>query len=279
MSNKPLVTTSLTALLLAGLVAPVFAQAPQPQPYPQQPYPQQPYPQQPQQPYPPQPYPQQPYPQQPQQPYPQQPAYPPTYQQPYAPPPPPPPPLYSGRLRQGLMVMPFLGLHTVSGQEATATQDAAPPRDPGFRLGAAIGGYFSRSFSLGGELAINFINLGKEFEDQYNAAGLSISIVPTFHFDAGQVEFLLGPKLGYHAQSYTLSDDNDTGLTVSGGVLGANFGVFWPTGGSAFGILGSYEGHFISETCLRSPGLSDDCQDEDNVDADKFFTLNLAFLH
>jgi hypothetical protein len=70
----------------------------------------------------------------------------------YAPPPPPPPPFSaSDRRHSGFLAMPYLGVNSFQGTNAVNL-------GPGFRIGTLLGGRIGRSFSINGELTIDFMN-------------------------------------------------------------------------------------------------------------------------
>jgi len=173
------VRVGLSVLALAGVVLTgpsAYAQTPQAAP-PQQP--QQPQQQQPQQ------------QQYPQQQYPQQPAY-----APAAPD------------RRGFAAALYMGFHNYTG-------DYGNGLDAGLRLGTVLSARISDTFSIGGGLDIDVLNVeGVPAGADATGALVIISVVPTFHFPMGNKgEFVLSPKLGVMGSSITVSSGIDD-LTV-----------------------------------------------------------------
>ena len=262
-----------------GTAPAAFAQDPNAYPqqqYPQQQYPQQQYPQQdPQQQYPQQQqqYPQQPYPQQqyPQQQYPQQqtyppagyaapaPAAPPSYQPAYA----PPAPAYSD-LRHGGVAIVTLGLNAPVGS-------AGDGYSAGLSIGTILGLHLSREISLNGELTFHVLN-GDNTPSDTTEGLADILFAPLYHFGFGNLEYVLGPKLGgfVYTQSTNVGDYEST---ASGLAYGFNGGVFFQlTQAMSVGGLLSYSGHHTTKVCDSVFGV-EDCN---SVKTDKDFHI-LAF--
>jgi hypothetical protein len=258
---------------------------PQQQPYPQQgypqqqPYPQQGYPQQypPGQPYPPQGYPQQ-YPQQPPpgQPYPQQPYPQQGYPQSYPPPggyPPPPPPGHRGASLLLYLGPTFPGdMHAFPGAGLS----------PGFRLGGMLGFYLTPFLSLNGELGFDVLNFSDSSIDN-NVTGIRLvaAFSPLFHAPSGNIEFVVGPKLGGWFTAISDNSGTSDGVTASGGLLGINAGLFVHLGGGrmSLGGLATFETAWTSQICSTFAGAQS-CGDAVGTerDADKVFSVTGALL-
>ena len=252
--------------LFLGAAPAAFAQ--DPNAYPQQQYPQQQYPQQQQQ-YPQQQYPQQQYPQQQ---YPQQqtyppsgyaapaPAAPPSYQPAYTP---APAPAYSD-LRHGGVGILTLGLNAPVGS-------AGDGYSAGLSIGAILGLHLSRELSLNGELTFHVLNADNAPSDIKEGIA-DIAFAPLYHFGFGNLEYVLGPKLGGFV--YTLSTNGgDYETTASGLEYGLNGGVFFQLAQSmSIGGLLSYSGHHTTKVCNSAFGV-EDCN---SVKTDKDFHI-LAF--
>jgi hypothetical protein len=272
---------------------------PPPQQYPQQ---QPGYPQQQQPGYAPQDYQQQQpgYPQQQQPGYPQQqPGYPPQQQpgypqqQPgypppggYAPPPgygpppgyaPAPPPAYApAPNHHGLLAIAYIGINGFAGETGQGI-------DPGVRLGGLLGFYASPMFSLNGELSIDFLNLDSNSPIYAGLTGVraSLSIAPLFHFPTGtgNMELVVGPKLGVWDEEFT--DDNNSGVTssFSGYLLGLNAGAFAHVGRTSLGGLFSFESATPTKACSNDGFSGDICSSiTGNPTSEKVFAFNLAAL-
>ena len=289
------VASFASLLLVSSLSLPASAQAgpppdpnaqtypPQGQPYPQQGYPQQQQQQYPQQGYPPQ-YPPQPPPGQQQ--YPQQ-GYPPQYPpqgQPYPPPsyppsygyPAPPPPPQGHR---GLLLSGYLGLHGFVG-------DSGRGLSPGLRLGGMLGFYASPIVSLNAELSIDVLNPNSDsFDPDSTGARVVFSFSPLIHVPAGNIELVIGPKLGFWASAITLSDAGSafTGLdsiSASGYLVGLNAGLFARVGRIGVGGLLSIEGGYPTNICETDNFGNQICGDPagNQKDADKVISVTGAVL-
>jgi hypothetical protein len=275
----------LSSLSLSGVA---FAQA-TPQPDPQQPPPgyppapagnpaeQQPgYPQQqpgyPQQGYPQQQpgYPQQGYPQQ-QPGYPQQ-GYP--QQQPGA----YPPPAYGAQPQQAPGRRGFLALLYIGAQNYLG--DSGNGLDTGFRLGALLGGRMSPQFSLNGELTIDVLNPSNSSTNT-TFVDLDLALSPLLHVPAGNLELVVGPKLGfrsYAAQTTAVGGTSET--TVTGFTAGINAGAFvsLSPGGTQIGGLINLEARTASELCVKQTGFSDVCTSMNMPSASKVLGITGAVL-
>jgi len=256
-------------------------------------YPQQPYaaPGYPQQPYPAQGYPQQPYagpPGYPQQPYPPPSAYPqqpygqPDYAPPGYPPPgyfppgyaPPPPPPTRPHGHGALLLLPYAGLHA---HEGTTGQD----RDAGFRIGSLLGYRMNGQFSLNAELTIDFLNIvNQPAGTSAEGAEIDLALSPLFHFDAGALEVVIGPKLGIWGGAVDTKDDFGTVQdSASGLVVGGNLGAFLPLGnGASLGGLVSFVVRTVSNTCTKPDGGGQKCMDTPHADSEKVLGITAAAL-
>jgi hypothetical protein len=169
----------------------------------------------------------------------------------YAPPPPP-----ADRRHRGFLAMPFLGINSYQG-------DKGANLGPGFRLGTLLGGRINEMFSINGELTFDFAN------PENVPAGVDVTMLdlvltvsPLYHFIAGNIEVVVGPKFGGH--SFT-QQQNDTGLgdskrTWNGYVIGLNGGVFAAVSrGMSLGGLLSLESRTAHEYCFTDPGFAEQC--------------------
>jgi hypothetical protein len=256
-------------LLLSSVLSPPTANA-QTTPEPQAPA-QPGYQEPPQQGYPAQNYPQQGSPQ------PQ--AYPPAQGYPPAAPPPgyyapapgyaqqpgyaQPAPIYAPRapavpaFRRGFLAIPFIGFHSVQG-------DYGKGYDAGLSLGALLGGHINEQISLNGELAFHFMSL-KNAPSGYSEAMFDIAFSPLFHIPSGNLEIVMGPKLGGFGYSTSTYYDSyyggDVAYGAKGVAYGINFGIFGAIGNTALGGMFSYTGRSISSVCATPAGGSENCVD------------------
>jgi hypothetical protein len=174
---------------------------------------------------------------------PQQQGYPPAYQPPpgYAPPPgygPPPPPQ-----RSGFLALPYIGVHTHTGNTGEGL-------DPGLTIGALLGGRLNQSFSLNGELRIDFLNVDNS---DANIVQADVAFSPLFHAPVSPTaEFVVGPKIG----GYGLAGDAaGVDYSESGLSAGFNAGMFFavsPT--TSLGGMLSFTIRDPSEVCQSAAG-------------------------
>jgi hypothetical protein len=196
----------------------------------------------------------------------------------YPPPPPaayaPPPP--TGR--HGFLAMPYLGIHSFVGDNATADNTG-----PGMRLGVLLGGSVSPMFSINGELTIDFINSKNVQEGvDHNAFDFVLALSPLVHIPAGNLEAVFGPILGLRGAS---TEDQAGGLTAksraSGLTVGARAGAFVAvTPGASLGGFVTAEIRTVSKYCSTDPGFAEVCSTDSAVTgpSDKVLGLNVAAL-
>jgi hypothetical protein len=206
--------------------------------------------------------------------YGQQPSYgpPPAYSPPpaYAPPPTEPP------YRRGFLMMPYLGLNVPVG----STSDVI---STGLRLGGIFGGHVGRFLSLNGEMTIDILNYDTGSGVSATAASVDLAFSPFFHFGTPQLEFVVGPKLGFFATTVTFSESGYQDSTYSGSGLayGFNAGVFIPLGRIAIGGLFNFTGRGYSRWCINdsSTNYSQVCTDNPGGPDDKFIGFSGALLY
>ena len=233
----------------------------QPQQYPQQGY-QQPQAYPPPQGYPPQGNPPPPGYYAPQPAYAQQPTYAP--QPAYAPPPTEPP------YRRGFLWMPYLGLNVPVG-------DTSNGLSTGLRLGGIFGFNVGQFLSLNGELTIDILNIDTPSGVSASAAEVDFTFSPFFHFGIPQLEFVVGPKIGFFGMSMSMSQSGYSDSTASGSGLayGFNAGVFIPLGRIAIGGLLNFTGRSYSSYCAN-----DICGDvPSGFPSDNFIGFSGALLY
>ena len=241
------------------------------------------YPQQPGSPppgYPPPGYPPQAYPQQPGSPppgYPQQPgspppgyAYPPSYYydrgtQPVTPPP-------AGK--HGFLAMVFVGVNSLAGS-------TGKNEDVGFRLGTIMGGRVNDKFSINGEFTIDILNPNNVPSGlDVSELELDIAISPLFHVQTGNVELVVGPKIGIMAYSQqTDVGSTSSKITGNGYVYGLNAGAFASISRSvSLGGLISFAGRKFSQVCGPDDTGAQTCSADNLPAADKVLGVTGAVL-
>lgn len=155
--------------------------------------------------------------------------------------------------RTGLLALPFAGIHTVQGI-------AADDYDVGGRFGFLLGAHVSSKVSLNVETAFNILSVNTMNDgSDVSAHDLTIAFSPLFHAGGKTVEFVVGPKLGYWSDNFTIRFDRQVArASQSGWTFGANAGVFIPASEDvALGVLLSYQ--FISpvSTCTYGPSSTE----------------------
>lgn len=169
---------------------------------------------------------------------------------PYAYPPPPPPLPARERRHPSFVALPYVGINSYRG-------DGGKALDPGFRLGSLLGGHIGDLFSLNGEITFDFINPSNVNPgDSYSSLDLDIAFSPLVHFDAGNLEIVVGPKLGleWNFWSYDGSGTSTSGHS-SGIVAGVNTGMFVHVSrGVALGGLLSFVIRDDQQNCQTTDG-------------------------
>ncbi|MDB4983311.1 MAG: hypothetical protein JWM82_4063, partial [Myxococcales bacterium] len=123
--------------------------------------------------------------------------------------------------RRGLLFMPFLGVHIIQGI-------AADDFGAGGRLGFLIGTRLDHRVSLNVETAIDILSPNPS-QPMASASGhdLTIAFSPLFHAGGRTAELVVGPKLGFWSDNFTVTSENvNTRLSQSGWAYGANLGLF-----------------------------------------------------
>jgi hypothetical protein len=182
-----------------------------------------------------------------------------------APPPPPvptPPPPSS---RHGLLVLPYLGIHSYQNVDMAAYS-------PGARFGALFGGRVSHWFSLNGELTVDVSDIPhaggssnfKEGSEYY----LDLAFSPLVHLVRGPVEVVVGPKVGFFRAETSLSGSTSgvsgESTSLTGITAGFNAGAFVPVSGLVeIGGLLSIEARDAREYCVTPSGGAQTCTSND----------------
>jgi hypothetical protein len=157
------------------------------------------------------------------------------------------------RQRDGLLVLPFVGLHSFQDSNDQGL-------DAGLRVGSFLGGYVNNNWSLNAlaELDVfnpnhNATNSGIDLSGQM----LGVTFNPLLHVGNVKAEFVVGPKLGGWIRWDHASGTNSiTGVsgsadgTAEGWTIGANMGVFIAASRSVLaGALMSLEVRDILHDC------------------------------
>jgi len=171
-------------------------------------------------------------------------------------------------------LLPYAGLHAHEG--ATGRD-----QDAGFRLGSLLGYRVNGQFSLNAELTIDFLNIVNQPAGvRATGAEVDLALSPLFHFDAGALELVLGPKLGIWGGVVDTKDDYGTVQTSAAGlVVGGSAGAFLPLGnGASLGGLFSFVVRTVSNMCLKPDGGAQTCMDTPSADSEKVLGFTAAAL-
>lgn len=173
----------------------------------------------------------------------------------------------------------FLGMFYVGGHHYFG--NAGKNLGTGLRLGTILGGRLNPQISLNGEITLDILNPKNE-PSGVDASGLDADITfsPLFHVPSGNVELVVGPKLGAraYAQSVSRGGFTTTG-SVSGFTWGLNAGLFFALSpGASLGALLNFEARTHDESCAQGAGLPEVCTKQNQPAADKVMGINIAVL-
>jgi hypothetical protein len=133
--------------------------------------------------------------------------------------------------RSGILFMPFLGVHRPFG-------DAF---DLGFRAGFLGGYHVLPVWSVGGELAIDFMNVNYVPDGAFAKAYVADLVLTLLHHvPLGWGELVVGPRLGAFRASMAFLGGSAHQETARGLAYGVNVGVFLAAGDMALGALLGY---------------------------------------
>jgi hypothetical protein len=152
--------------------------------------------------------------------------------------------------QRGVLVLPFVGFHTVQGI-------AADDYDFGARFGFLLGAHVTSKVSLNVEAAWDILRVNSSNSSDVSAHDLTIAFSPLFHVGGRSAELVVGPKLGYWSDNFTVTQGREVGrLSQSGWTFGANAGVFFPANENlSLGALVTYQ--FISPVSACTYGPSE----------------------
>jgi hypothetical protein len=147
-----------------------------------------------------------------------------------------PPPAADVAWRPGVMPLPFIGLNSFQG-------DSVQNLDWGLRLGTIFGYRFSRHWSAGAELAVDFVRARNlDASDHLSEHVIDLAVSPLLHVPQRRFEVVLGPVLGPFSYSQHRSSGPQTSIDTSayGWTFGGNLGVLFTIDGSTkLGLLAS----------------------------------------
>jgi hypothetical protein len=155
--------------------------------------------------------------------------------------------------RRGLLAIPFLGIHSIQGL-------AADDFGVGARVGTLLGVHVDPLVSLNVEAAVDFLNVeSKGSTASQTGHDLTIAFSPLFHVAGNAAELVVGPKLGYWSENFTVTDMRvTTRASAWGWAVGGNIGGFANINEhAAIGLLLSYQFIDENQACTHGPLDSD----------------------
>jgi hypothetical protein len=126
------------------------------------------------------------------------------------------------RVRRGLVVMPFVGMHSLQNEADSFA-------DPGLRVGAFLGRFINNDVSLNGAVTFDLVNPNDNLTADLHREMLELTFSPLLHMGSPQVEFIVGPKVGLWNLWTRFSAPPPRALssegTGQGWTLGGNLGL------------------------------------------------------
>jgi hypothetical protein len=173
----------------------------------------------------------------------------------------------------------FLGMFYVGGHHYFG--NAGKNLGTGLRLGTILGGRLTPQISLNGEITLDVLN-PKNVPPGVDASGIDADITfsPLFHVPSGNVEIVVGPKLGLRAAAQNVTSGGfRTTSSTSGYTAGINAGVFFALSpGASLGALLNFEARTHDESCAQGSGFPEVCTTQNQPAADKVMGINIAVL-
>jgi hypothetical protein len=173
----------------------------------------------------------------------------------------------------------FLAMFYLGGQHYFG--DAGKNVDTGLRLGTILGGRLNPQISLNGEITLDVLN-PKNVPPGADASGLDADFTfsPLFHLPNGNVEIVVGPKLGWRAEAQNISGGGfSTSTSLDGYTAGLNAGLFYALSpGASLGALLNFEARTHRESCVQLPGFPEVCTTMNQHAADKVLGVTIAVL-
>jgi hypothetical protein len=120
-----------------------------------------------------------------------------------------------------------------------------------------------------------------------SAVSVEFNFSPLLHIPSNNLEFVVGPKLGFYGLAIDLGDTYanyygyGTTVTYTGVIIGLNAGLFAAVSPSmAIGGLFSFSIRKPTRLCVKVEGAGEDCGDvpDENNDTDKVLGFNGALL-
>jgi hypothetical protein len=154
------------------------------------------------------------------------------------------------RHREGMLILPFLGLHSFQDSNASGL-------DAGLRVGSFVGGFINNSWSMNGAAELDILNFNNDGGVDGSGQMLAVTFDPLLHLGSEKIELVLGPKLGGWAlREHIDINDPVSGVsgsgdaTAEGWTIGGNMGLFVAVSPTVLaGVLMSLEVRDVLHSC------------------------------
>jgi hypothetical protein len=174
----------------------------------------------------------------------------------------------------GLLFLPSVGIHSFQN-------DSARAYDAGFRMGSLLGGRVNQFVSINGEAALDIMNpTGVPAGLNVSAMQLHAAFSPLAHARTGNLELVVGPKLGLFLIDIDVTGNgNEASSTARGWMYGLNIGMFGAlTDTVSLGGRLSFDFQTVTTACISGTGVSETCQSPDDDETLKVLGVGLAML-
>jgi hypothetical protein len=176
--------------------------------------------------------------------------------------------------RSGVLIVPFVGLHSFQN-------DDAKNLDAGLRVGVLVGGRINEMLSIGGQAALDVVNpKNVPSGEDVTAWQLHVALSPLLHAQTGPIEIVLGPKLGFFFLHEDISGSLGSGSeSIHGWLYGANLGAFAAANAKvSIGGLLSFDFEKATEACFTVSGQAEMCSSSGLDNTAKVLGVALAAL-
>jgi hypothetical protein len=170
---------------------------------------------------------------------------------------PPVPEAIMERQRGGLVVMPFVGMHSFQDEHDSFA-------DPGLRAGAFVGRFINNSLSLNGAATFDLFNPNDALTLDLHKQMIELTFSPLLHMGSPRVEFIVGPKAGVWNTWTQFSGGPPTASsgdgTTQGWTLGANVGLLGAVTPRALaGVILDFAVRDVIHACATAAGRPEAC--------------------
>jgi hypothetical protein len=180
--------------------------------------------------------------------------------------------------------MGYLGFQSFQGKFAAKVTNQGVDTGLSLGIGPHVGGMigyrFMEQVSLNAEVSLDIphAELSSSFTS-IDAQRLAFSVSPLYHIDAGAVDFMVGPKLGFWTSTFSQSDSLGTAtLTYTGWMAGVTAGLYYKVGRIGLGGLASFDYAPVLQGCSTNDFSEQTCGPNKTFPADKMLSFALAVL-